>query len=123
MPSREATTRYQEIIRGLLVHAPAQSARIMDLDPSNEPNATFDMRHRSAKGESVPGGSRVTDAGSITSDTETNGRPQACSGIVAEAGEPDRGELRPARGIVFAILLGVALWGLAIGVILIEAIR
>ncbi len=39
------------------------------------------------------------------------------------AEEDDRGTLRPARGIVFAILLGAAIWGLVIGGLLIGSIR
>jgi hypothetical protein len=41
----------------------------------------------------------------------------------AETGEDHRGTFRVARGIVFSVVLGVALWGLVIVGILIETIR
>ena len=41
----------------------------------------------------------------------------------AQAGEDDRGMFRSARGIIFAMLLGAALWGLVIGGVLIAAAR
>lgn len=126
MSSREAATRYQEIVRGLLAQPQAHSTRTVKLEPSEQPNATFAARHRSAKGASLPDENRVLDAGSITLDTPAYHTPRAFSpaaATVAEAGEPDRGVFRPARGIVFAVLLGVALWALVITGILVEVIR
>ena len=126
MSSREAPTRYQEIIRGLLVQPRVRTAGTVKLEPSEKPNSTFGVRHPSASGASLPDESRVIDAGSITLDTSPHSRPGAFSPAeapVADAGDHDRGMLRPARGIVFAILLGMVLWGLVIGGILIEVFR
>jgi hypothetical protein len=126
MSSREAPTRYQEIIRGLLVQPRVRTAATVKLEPSEKPNAAFGVRHPSASGASLPDENRVIDAGSITLETSPHSRPGAFSPVeetVVEAGDHDRGTLRPARGILLAILLGVILWGLVIGGILIEAFR
>lgn len=58
---------------------------------------------------SARGVDSLTDYGSVASSPDDE--------IVAEAREHDRGASFPARGIVISIIIGLALWGLAIGVL------
>ena len=50
-------------------------------------------------------------------------RVEARNGIVAETAEHEWGTFRPARGIVFAVVLGIVLWALVIAALLVEATR
>jgi hypothetical protein len=118
MCSRQAG--YQETIRGLLTRVPTFSPRTTEFEPSEKLRASFGALSRSASGTSLPGGNRAMAAGSINLDSLASYGPLAFApeeATVTEPHEHDRGALRPARGIVISILLGIALWGLSLGVL------
>lgn len=123
MPTREATMRYREIIRGLLAQPIAHSAGAGKPDPWDKHNARCGARHRLAGGAPLPAESRNVDTASVTLDTLAHNGRRRAEQTATEAGPHDRAMLRPARGIVFSIILGVALWALVIVGILLEVIR
>jgi hypothetical protein len=126
MSSSKETAGYQEIIRGLLTRVPTHLPRTVEFEPSEKLKAARGVRPRSASGPSPPDRSHVMATGSIPLDDLTSRGPPAFSPVettVAEAREHNRAALRPARGIVISLALGLVLWGLIIGGILMAIFR